>query len=87
MDCYTRVLKGQIALALSRFPEGTKGHAIDAIARKFLWEVGRDFGHGTGHGVGAYLNVGEGPQSINNVYNPNDPGLKENMVTSNGMHT
>jgi Xaa-Pro aminopeptidase len=58
------VLKGHIALATTRFPRGTSGSALDAIARRPLWEVGLDYDHGTGHGVGSYLSVHEGPQSI-----------------------
>lgn len=63
-DCYTRVLKGHIAIATARFPAGTTGARLDSFARAALWQSGRDYGHGTGHGVGAFLNVHEGPQSI-----------------------
>ncbi|HWU26915.1 MAG TPA: aminopeptidase P family protein, partial [Rhizomicrobium sp.] len=63
-DRFTRVLKGHIALATLRFPEGTTGAAIDAFARRALWDAGLDYDHGTGHGVGSYLSVHEGPQSI-----------------------
>ena len=59
---FTRVLKGHIALATTRFPEGTTGAALDAHARKSLWDVGCDYDHGTGHGVGSYLSVHEGPR-------------------------
>jgi len=58
------VLKGHIQLALARFPEGTTGAQLDAFARRPLWDAGLDYGHGTGHGVGSYLSVHEGPQSI-----------------------
>jgi len=61
---YTRVVKGHIALASIRFPLGTTGAELDILARQYLWQVGLDYGHGTGHGVGCYLNVHEGPQSI-----------------------
>ncbi len=61
---YTRVVKGHIALASIRFPVGTTGAELDILARQYLWQVGLDYGHGTGHGVGCYLNVHEGPQSI-----------------------
>jgi len=61
---YTLVLKGHIAIATTRFPEGTRGIEIDAFARRALWEHGKDYAHGTGHGVGAYLSVHEGPASI-----------------------
>ena len=63
-DCYTRVLKGHIAIATARFPAGTTGARLDTLARAALWQSGRDYAHGTGHGVGAFLNVHEGPQSI-----------------------
>ena len=63
-DCYTRVLKGHIAIATARFPVGTTGARLDTLARAALWQSGRDYAHGTGHGVGAFLNVHEGPQSI-----------------------
>ncbi|MEE2997548.1 MAG: aminopeptidase P family protein [Pseudomonadota bacterium] len=63
-DRFTRVLKGHIAVARARFPIGTYGNQIDALARLPLWEAGLDYDHGTGHGVGAYLGVHEGPQRI-----------------------
>lgn len=61
MKAYTRVLKGHIGLATATFPDGTPGFMIDAFARRHLWEAGLDYQHGTGHGVGASLNVHEGP--------------------------
>jgi Xaa-Pro aminopeptidase len=61
---YTLVLKGHIAIATARFPSGTRGVDIDAFARRALWEAGLDYGHGTGHGVGSFLSVHEGPQAI-----------------------
>lgn len=63
-DRYTRVLKGHIAIALAIFPEGTAGSQLDAFARQFLWQAGVDYAHGTGHGVGSFLAVHEGPQRI-----------------------
>ncbi len=63
-DRFTRVLKGHIALATAVFPEGTRGSQLDGFARQFLWAVGCDYAHGTGHGVGAFLAVHEGPQRI-----------------------
>jgi Xaa-Pro aminopeptidase len=63
-DRYTRVLKGHIAIATCVFPKGTTGAQIDAFARRALWEAGVDFDHGTGHGVGVFLSVHEGPQRI-----------------------
>ncbi len=63
-DRFTRVLKGHIAIATAIFPDGTTGAQIDGFARRPLWEAGLDFAHGTGHGVGAYLSVHEGPQRI-----------------------
>ncbi len=63
-DRFTRVLKGHIALAMAVFPAGTRGGQLDALARQYLWAAGLDYAHGTGHGVGAYLAVHEGPQRI-----------------------
>ena len=63
-DRYTRVLKGHIALARQAFPKGTIGSQLDTLARHFLWEAGLDYAHGTGHGVGSFLAVHEGPQRI-----------------------
>ncbi|ONK59887.1 uncharacterized protein A4U43_C08F11980 [Asparagus officinalis] len=62
--CYTAVLKGHIALDTARFPNGTSGHALDILARIPLWKDGLDYRHGTGHGIGSYLNVHEGPHLI-----------------------
>jgi Xaa-Pro aminopeptidase len=61
---YTLVLKGHIAVSILRFPKGTRGSHIDALARRALWEAGLDYDHGTGHGIGSFLSVHEGPQSI-----------------------
>lgn len=61
---FTRVLKGHIAIATAQFPKGTRGVDLDPFARRALWDAGLDFDHGTGHGVGSYLSVHEGPQSI-----------------------
>jgi Xaa-Pro aminopeptidase len=80
-DRFTRVLKGHIALATTRFPRGTTGSALDAIARRPLWEVGLDYDHGTGHGVGSYLSVHEGPQRISKM--PNRVPLEVGMIISN----
>jgi Xaa-Pro aminopeptidase len=63
-DRFTRVLKGHIALSRAVFPAGTRGAQLDVLARMFLWEAGIDYNHGTGHGVGSYLSVHEGPQRI-----------------------
>lgn len=88
---YTLVLKGMIDLTMAVFPKGTAGCQIDSLARMPLWKKMRNFGHGTGHGVGYYLCVHEGPQSIRYQYNPQP--LLPGMVTSNepavyreGMH-
>ena len=62
--CFTLVLKGMIALSVARFPVGTRGQDLDVVARIHLWKAGLDYAHGTGHGVGAYLAVHEGPQNI-----------------------
>ncbi len=64
IDDFTLVLKGHIAIATARFPQGTRGIDLDPLARIALWQNGRDYAHGTGHGVGSYLAVHEGPQSI-----------------------
>jgi Xaa-Pro aminopeptidase len=79
-DRFTRVLKGHIALASVRFPEGTTGAELDVLARQYLWEIGLDYGHGTGHGVGCYLGVHEGPQGISKR---NKTPLQPGMVLSN----
>jgi len=81
-ECFTRVLKGHIALASAVFPNKTKGHCVDAMARQYLWQVGLDYLHGTGHGVGSFLNVHEGPCGISWRVYPNDPGLQEGMILS-----
>ena len=78
---YTLVLKGHLALGRVRFPEGTTGSALDALARAPLWAAGLDYDHGTGHGVGAYLGVHEGPQRIAKA--PNSVALKPGMIVSN----
>lgn len=78
---YTRVLKGHIALASAIFPEGTRGSQLDILARKSLWENGLTYWHGTGHGIGHFLNVHEGPQNIRLEENPTK--LQPGMVTSN----
>ena len=76
-DRFTRVLKGHIALARVRFPAGTTGSALDVLARQPLWMAGLDYDHGTGHGVGSYLGVHEGPQRIAKAANavPLQPGM------------
>lgn len=78
---FTLVMKGHIALGSMIFPEGTTGHQLDAIARQFLWKEGLTYLHGTGHGVGHFLNVHEGPQSIRLNYVP--APLTPGMITSN----
>ncbi|SFM06495.1 aminopeptidase P family protein [Methylorubrum salsuginis] len=77
---FTRVLKGHIAIARAVFPEGTTGAQIDALARLSLWEAGLDYDHGTGHGVGAFLSVHEGPQRIAKT---GTVALKPGMILSN----
>ena len=67
---YTYVLKGHIALARVRFPRGTRGNQLDALAKQFMWEAGITFGHGTGHGVGHFLGCHEGPQNVRTDNNP-----------------
>lgn len=67
---YTYVLKGHIALGTVRFPRGTRGNQLDALAKQFMWEAGITFGHGTGHGVGHFLGCHEGPQNVRTDNNP-----------------
>jgi Xaa-Pro aminopeptidase len=80
-DRFTRVLKGHIAIATARFPKGTTGSQLDAFARRPLWEAGLDFDHGTGHGVGSYLSVHEGPHRISKL--ANTVALEPGMIVSN----
>ena len=80
-DRFTRVLMGHIALARARFPKGTTGSQLDTIARQPLWRAGLDFDHGTGHGVGSYLSVHEGPQRISKL--PSTVALEPGMICSN----
>jgi Xaa-Pro aminopeptidase len=79
-DRFTRVLKGHIAIARAVFPDGTTGAQLDSFARQFLWAGGLDFGHGTGHGVGSYLSVHEGPARISKI---GTVALKRGMILSN----
>jgi len=79
-DRFTRVLKGHIAIARAIFPEGTTGAQLDSFARQFLWAQGLDFDHGTGHGVGSYLSVHEGPARISKL---GTTALKPGMILSN----
>jgi Xaa-Pro aminopeptidase len=79
-DRFTRVLRGHIAIARVVFPDGTTGAQIDALARQFLWQAGIDFEHGTGHGVGSYLSVHEGPARISKL---GTTPLKRGMILSN----
>lgn len=78
---YTLVLKGHLALGHAAFPEGTRGVQLDALARQFLWKENMTYYHGTGHGVGQFLGVHEGPHSVRTQENP--VTLKEGMLTSN----
>ena len=78
---YTKVLKGHIALATAIYPEGTRGSQLDILAHKPLWDDCETYWHGTGHGIGHFLNVHEGPQNIRTEENPTP--LKQGMVTSN----
>ena len=80
-DRFTRVLKGHIAVACAVFPDGTTGAQMDPLARRALWAAGVDYDHGTGHGVGHYLNVHEGPQRISRA--AGDVPLEPGMVVSN----
>jgi Xaa-Pro aminopeptidase len=78
---YTLVLKGHIALDQARFPQGTTGTHLDALARQFLWREGFDYDHGTGHGVGAFLSVHESPQRVGRAWNKTH--LQPGMIISN----
>jgi Xaa-Pro aminopeptidase len=78
--CFTRVLQGMIAISRLRWPEGIAGAHLDAIARYDLWLAGQDYDHGTGHGVGAYLSVHEGPQRLSRT---GDVPLEPGMILSN----
>jgi Xaa-Pro aminopeptidase len=80
-DRFTRVLKGHIAIATAQFPQGTTGAQLDILARRALWEIGADFDHGTGHGVGSYLSVHEGPHRISKA--PSTVPLQVGMIVSN----
>jgi Xaa-Pro aminopeptidase len=79
-DRFTRVLRGHMAIARATFPDGTTGAQIDTLARQFLWQAGIDFEHGTGHGVGSYLSVHEGPARISKL---GTTPLKRGMILSN----
>ncbi len=79
-DRFTRVLKGHIAIARALFPDGTTGAQLDGFARQYLWAAGLDFDHGTGHGVGSYLSVHEGPARISKL---GTAALKRGMIISN----
>jgi len=78
--CFTRVLQGMIAISRARFPKGLAGRDLDPLARYPLWLAGQDFNHGTGHGVGSYLSVHEGPQRISKI---SDVTLETGMILSN----
>jgi Xaa-Pro aminopeptidase len=85
-DRFTRVLKGHVAVARALFPDGTRGSQLDTLARQYLWRAGLDYAHGTGHGVGAYLAVHEGPQRISpvgSVQPGGDEPLRAGMFLSN----
>jgi len=85
-DRFTRVLQGHIAIATALFPKGTRGSQLDSFARRPLWEAGLDYAHGTGHGVGAFLSVHEGPQRISPVGSSQaggDEPLQAGMILSN----
>jgi Xaa-Pro aminopeptidase len=85
-DRFTRVLKGHIAVARAIFPDGTRGSQLDSFARRYLWEAGLDYAHGTGHGVGSFLSVHEGPQRISAANYPGsgwDEPLRAGMFLSN----
>ena len=78
--CYTRVLQGTIAISRVRWPRGLAGRDLDPLARYALWLAGQDFNHGTGHGVGAFLSVHEGPQRLSRI---SEVPLEVGMILSN----
>src|SRR5687768_6255306 len=85
-DRFTRVLKGHIAVARAMFPSGTRGSQLDSFARQYLWQAGLDYAHGTGHGVGSFLSVHEGPQRIapaGSSQAGGDEPLRAGMILSN----
>jgi len=79
-DRFTRVLRGHIAIARAVFPDGATGAQLDTLARQYLWQIGLDYEHGTGHGVGSYLSVHEGPARISKL---GTTALKRGMILSN----
>lgn len=79
-ECYTRVLQGMIAISRARWPRGLSGRDLDPLARAPLWMAGQDFDHGTGHGVGAFLSVHEGPQRLSRI---NEVPFEPGMILSN----
>lgn len=81
-ECYTRVLKGQLQVISAVFPSKIKGNCLDSLTRQFLWDVGLDYAHGTGHGVGVYLYVHEGPMGLSWRHMPDDPGLQAGMIVT-----
>ena len=82
IDRFTRVLKGHLSLGMARFPKGTCGPQLDTLARKALWDAGLNYGHGTGHGVGSFLCVHEGPQAVSYYRGAGVP-MEPGMVVSN----
>lgn len=82
-EAYTLVLKGYIAIQSCKWPKGTTGHRIDVLARHAMWQLGLNYAHGTGHGVGSFLNVHEGPQGIHTRPTATGATLDEHMVVSN----
>jgi Xaa-Pro aminopeptidase len=82
--CFTRVLQGHINLDSLIFPSDRTGYVVDLIARAPLWQDGLDYRHGTGHGVGHFLNVHEGPQSISPRLTSNETVLVPGMLVTNG---
>ncbi len=84
IECFTRVLMGTIDCTMIPFPEGTTGLRIEMFARRALWMIGEDYAHGTGHGVGQYLGVHEGPHSLKNIVTP--PLLEGNLLSIEPGH-
>ncbi len=84
IECFTRVLMGTIDCTITPFPAGTNGYRNEMFARKALWEIGEDYAHGTGHGVGQYLGVHEGPHSLKNIMAP--PFVEGNLMSIEPGH-
>ena len=84
IECFTRVLMGTIDCTIIPFPAGTQGYRQEMFARRSLWQMGQDYAHGTGHGVGQYLGVHEGPHALKNIMTP--PLVEGNLLSIEPGH-